>query len=118
MTDKELEIFDGVGEDDGVDFEYEPTVLTLTDEEGNTHELELLDTLEEEDGSRYAALLPYFENPEEVLDDAGELIILKILKDEEDDEQDVLVTIDNEEEFNRVSKVFVDRLSEIYDVEF
>ncbi len=117
MSDKELEIFDGVGEDE-LDFEYEPTILTLTDEEGNTHELELLDTLEEENGNRYAALLPYFENPEEVIDDAGELIILKILKDEEDDEQDVLVTIDNEEEFNRVSKVFVDRLSEIYDVEF
>ena len=116
MSDKELEIFDGVDEED-IDFDYEPTILTLTDEEGNTHELELLDTLEEEDGSRYAALLPYFENPEDVLNDAGELIILKILNDE-DDEQDVLVTIDNEDEFNRVSKVFVDRLSDIYDVEF
>lgn len=101
-----------------LDLQYEPTILSLTDEDGSEHEFELLDTLEEEDGTRYVALVPYFENPEESVEDSGELVILKVSEEEtEDDEEDILMAIEDEEEFDRVSKIFVDRLSELYDFE-
>lgn len=91
------------------EMEYGPDILTLQDEEGVDHEFEVLDTYECDD-ERYLALVPV--ESEESLEEDGELVILKI---ESDDEDEFLSAIEDEDEFNRISAVFMERLEEYYD---
>ena len=73
-------------------------IFTLTDEEGNESEFELLGEMEIDD-STYLALIP--------LDgDEDEYVILKVEVDENGDE--LLVTIDDDDEFDRVADAFED----------
>jgi len=89
---------------------YGDEIFTLTDEDGNESQFELLGS-HEIDGVTYLALVP-LENNEE-----GEYVILKLEKDENGDE--ILVTIDDDDEFDRVADFFEDTFfSEIdYDEE-
>ncbi|MBR2900733.1 MAG: DUF1292 domain-containing protein [Clostridia bacterium] len=73
-------------------------IFTLTDEEGNESEFELLGELTIDD-NKYLALIP--------LDgDEDEYVVLKIEVDENGDE--LLVTIDDDDEFDRVADAFED----------
>ena len=73
-------------------------IFTLTDEEGNESEFELLGELNIDDNT-YLALIP--------LDgDEDEYVILKVEVDENGDE--LLVTIDDDDEFDRVADAFED----------
>ena len=93
---------------------YNPEIFTLTDEEGNEHEFELMDVMEL-DGTTYYALVPYNEEPEAALAEDTELVILK---GGEEDGVDFLTTIDNDEEYDRVGNIFLDRISEMLEGEF
>lgn len=93
--------------------EFGPDILTLVDEEGNEHEFEVVDSLEEGE-QRYLALVPVM-TEEDLEQDDGELVILRATAGEEDDEY--LEPIDDEEEFNRISAIFVERLEEFYEFE-
>ena len=62
---------------------------------------------------RYLALVPVLADDDELLEDAGELVILKVVSDEEGEE--CLEPIDNEEEFNKIAAVFMSRLEEEFD---
>ncbi len=74
-------------------------IFTLTDEDGNESEFELLDELNIDDNV-YLALRP--------LDsDEDEYVILKIETDENGDE--LLVTIDDDDEFESVADAFEDK---------
>lgn len=86
---------------------YESEIYTLTDEEGNELNFELLASLEYE-GEFYKALVPVDENDEEA---SEEYVILKCGVDE--DGEDILETIDDDEEFDRIADIFDDQLSEI-----
>ncbi len=91
--------------------EYTPELYTLEDEDGKEQEFELLDVMEV-DGEKYYALTPYFgEDPQAYLESDGEVVILK-----EDfvDGEPMLVSIDEDEEYERIGKMFLDRLNEIY----
>ena len=79
---------------------YGDEIFTLTDEDGNENEFELLGSTEI-DGCTYLALEPVAENPE------GEYVILKM---EKDGEEDILVTIDDDDEFDRVADYYEDEL--------
>ena len=79
---------------------YGDEIFTLTDEDGNENEFELLGSTEI-DGCTYLALEPVAENPE------GEYVILKM---EKDGEEDILDTIDDDDEFDRVADYFEDEL--------
>lgn len=70
--------------------------IQLVDEEGHEHTFFLVDVLELEDEKKYAILMPAEEEGEE--DETA--LILRWEKDEEG--QDILVEIDDDEEFNRV----------------
>ncbi|MBQ5838091.1 MAG: DUF1292 domain-containing protein [Clostridia bacterium] len=73
-------------------------IFTLTDEEGNESEFELLGELNIDDNT-YLALIP--------LDgDEDEYVILKVEVDENGDE--LLVTIDDDDEFDNVADAFED----------
>ena len=74
--------------------EFNPDIYTLVDEEGVEQTFELLDVMDLED-DRYFALVPYFENPEDMMEDDGELIVLKSQMDENGEE--LMVTIDDED---------------------
>ena len=94
--------------------EPEDTLITLLDEDGKEHEFEHLASLEHE-GATYVALMPSYSDPDEVLDSDGELVILKVEYDE-DAGEDVLAAIEDEDEFNAVSKEFEEMLDDEYDI--
>ena len=76
-------------------------IFTLTDDEGNELEFELIGS-HEIDGVTYLALVPLKDNEE------GEYVILKTQIDENGEE--MLVTIDDDNEFDRIADVFEDML--------
>ncbi len=95
-----------------MDNEYNPDLITVEDESGKKHSFEILDTVEL-NGGRYVALLPVYEEAEELLNDDGELVILKVV---EEGDEDVLVTIDDDDEFNKVATIFEENLSELFEL--
>lgn len=94
--------------------EYTPEIFTLTDEEGNEHEFELMDIMEE-NGTVYYALVPYVEDPEAMIEEDTELVVLKVGEDENGEE--FLATIDNDDEYDRIGKLFIDRISEMLEAD-
>ena len=88
--------------------EYDPEIYTLTDDEGNERHFALLGTLEHE-GAVYKALVPVNEKGEE---ESEEYVILKCGVDE--DGEDVLETIEDDEEFDRIADIFDDEFSDIF----
>jgi uncharacterized protein YrzB (UPF0473 family) len=94
--------------------EKEDAIITLLDEEGKEHQFEHLASLEHED-STYVALVPANEDAEQLLDSDGELVILKVVYDEESGE-DVLEAIEDDDEFNAVSAKFEEMLEDEYDI--
>jgi uncharacterized protein YrzB (UPF0473 family) len=93
--------------------ESDGTLITLLDEEGKEEQFEHLATIEHE-GSSYVALVPYYENPEDLIEDDGELVILKIIADE--DGEEVLVAIEDEKEFNIVADKFEEILEDEFEI--
>ena len=98
-----------------MDSEYNPDIVSVVDEEGKEHVFEELDRIETEDGNRYVALLPMYDDPQDMLDDRGELIILKV--EEDDDGDTYLCPIEDEDEFNEIGQIFEDRLSDLFEIE-
>lgn len=89
--------------------EYTPEIFTLTDEEGNESEFELMDVMEL-DGTIYYALIPYTDDSDAMIEDDTELVVLKV---GEENGEEFLATIDNDEEYDRIGKIFIDRISEM-----
>ena len=88
--------------------EYHPEIYTLTDDDGNELHFALLGTLEHE-GGVYKALVPVNEKGEE---ESEEYVILKCGVDENG--EDILETIEDDEEFDRIADIFDDEFSDIF----
>ncbi len=82
--------------------EFEADILTLTDEEGVEKNFAVIGDMEL-DGNNYLALVPEDE-------EGDEFVILKLAIDEEGHE--MLVTIDDDDEFDKVADAFEDELME------
>ncbi len=95
------------------ELDFGTNVLSLTDEDGIEHEFEILDELDLDD-KHYVALIPANEEDTGDEEDEGQLIVLR---SEEEEGEEYLAYIEDEEEFNRVAALFVERLSEEYDFE-
>lgn len=93
--------------------EYTPEIFTLTDEEGNEHEFELMDVMED-NGTIYYALVPYFEDPDAMIEEDTELVVLKVA---EENGEEFLATIDSDEEYERIGNIFIQRISEMLEGE-
>lgn len=91
--------------------EFNPDLVSVIDENGVEHVFEELDRIET-DTAKYVALLPVYDEAEEILDDDGELIILKVC---EEDGETYLEPIEDDNEFNEIGKIFQERLSELFD---
>lgn len=97
---------------------FTPDLFTLTDEDGKEHVFEFLDSIEI-DGTTYYALTPHYENPNDLLESDGELVILKDdpLNPTDDPENISLVSIDDEDEFNRVGQILLERVNALFEDE-
>jgi len=83
----------------------EERIITLVDENGEEEDYEVIDIVEMED-AQYVVLLAVEENPDEA--NEGEVIILKFGKD--DTGSDILVTIEDDEEWERVADAWEEKL--------
>ena len=87
--------------------EEEISLLSLTDEEGNEVEFELIDSVDYE-GKEYLILLP----PEE---EAAEVVILEV--EPHADGSESYLTVDNEEVLNAVFGIFKERFADFFTFE-
>lgn len=96
------------------EMDYNPDIYTLVDEEGVEQAFELLDVMEL-DNERYFALIPYYDTPEDIIDDDGDLIVLKSQMDENGEE--LMISIDDDDEYQRVGSIFLEKLSQMFEEE-
>ena len=92
--------------------DYGVDIISLSDEEGNEYNFEILDRLETEDGD-YVALLPIYDDPKDTLEDNGELVIMKV---GEEDGEEYYENIEDDEEYDTVADAFIARLQDLYEI--
>ena len=100
---------------------YGPDFITVTDEDGNEFELELIDTLEHE-GVTYYAMFPAVAENEETgepvdVDADDEEYGLVIMKGIEENGEEILSTLDSDEELDTIYNLFMERFFEEEDEE-
>ena len=95
------------------ELEYNPDIITLADDNGKEYSFEVLDAIETDDG-RYLALLPTFEDPKKMLDDSGELVIVKI---GEENGEEFYYEIEDDDEYETIADAFVDRLEDFFEID-
>ena len=95
------------------EYEYNPDLITLTDDDGKEFTFEVLDAIETDIG-RYLALLPTYEDPQKMLDDSGELVIVKV---GEEDGEEYYYEIEDDDEYETVADAFVDRLEDFFEID-
>lgn len=93
--------------------DYDPDLVTLTDDEGKEYNFEVLDAIET-DTDRYLALLPLYDDPQKMLDDSGELVIVKVC---EENGEEFFCEIEDDDEYETVADAFVDRLENFFEIE-
>ena len=96
-----------------MDHEYEADLLTLLDDEGQEHEFEILDIIENDEGCFYA-LLPTFEDPQDQVEADGSYYIFQAF--EEDGEQQ-LAEVEDDELADRLAAEFEKRFDEMFEAE-
>ncbi len=93
--------------------EYGPDFITVTDEDGNDIELELLDALEHNGQTYMAFFLAVPEGADEDSDEYGMVILKSITENGEE----LLSTLDSEEELTEVYDLFMEMLFQDEDEE-
>ena len=88
--------------------EFGPNFVTLTDDEGNDVELEYVDALEY-NGTTYMAFFPVVEEDSEEEENEEEYGLV-ILKSQMENGEEFLVTIDDEEEIDKVYDLFMEQI--------
>ena len=89
-------------------------IVSVVDDDGKEHLFEEIDRIELDDDRRYVALLPIYEDEADLLEDDGEVLILKVI---EEKGETYLVQIEDDAEFNEVGNIIEDRLIEKYEKE-
>ena len=79
--------------------------ISITDDEGNEYELEVLSTLEY-DGNTYLAVIPAEQSLEELQ------LEVSVLKSVEEDGEPILCAIEDEQELETVYNLIMDQLYE------
>lgn len=93
--------------------DYDPDLLTLEDDEGKEHTFEVIDA-SDFNNIRYLAMVPYNEDPGKQLEEDAELLIMRV---EEENDEEYLALVEEEEELNEVAQHFLERLSDVYDID-
>ncbi len=109
MNDMEFELMNE-GEE-----EYTPTIITLTDENDEAYQFEVVDEIEHNE-ERYLAVVEYFDDPQKALEAEPVLIIFRV-GDADEDGLETFDVVDDDEEYFVVAGIFEERLSQYYDME-
>lgn len=104
-----------------MDDSFGPDFITVTDEEGNDFELEMVDSLEH-NGITYYAMFPAVEEDEATgepkdVDADDEEYGLVIMKAIEENGEELLSTLDSDEELDAVYALFMERFFQDEDEE-
>lgn len=91
--------------------EYTPELFELIDSDGNKKNFELIDAAELK-GEQYYAMVPAIED-EDFLNADCDIVILKTICE---DGEEILASIDDDEEFMEVSEFFLQRMEEAMDM--
>ncbi len=93
--------------------EYNPDIVTLTDDDGKEYTFEILDAVET-DEARYLALLPVHDDPQKLLSDDGELVIVRV---NEEDGEEFFEEIEDDDEYETIADAFIDRLQDVFEID-
>lgn len=88
---------------------FAPDVLTVTDGSGQERQFEILDRIDGRDGESCLAVVPIYENKEDILSDIGDFDIVKL---KEEDGGFVLTAVEDTDEFDSLHKRFEKRIDE------
>lgn len=94
---------------------YEPDIISVNDEDGNEILFELLERYETDDDV-YVAITEYRDDNEDIVEADFEVIILKVVTDDNGDEY--LEEIQDEMEYEQVSDILMSKVEEKFDVEY
>ena len=94
---------------------YEPDIISVTDEDGNEILFELLERYETDDDV-YVAITEYRDDAEEIVEADYEVIILKVVED--NDGNEYLEEIQDDMEYEQVSDILMGLVEQKYDVEY
>lgn len=94
---------------------YEPDIISVNDEDGNEILFELLERYETDDDV-YVAITEYSDDDEDIVEADFEVIILKVVTDDNGDEY--LEEIQDEMEYEQVSDILMSKVEEKFDVEY
>lgn len=94
---------------------YEPDIISVNDEDGNEILFELLERYETDDDV-YVAITEYRDDDEDIVEADFEVIILKVVTDDNGDEH--LEEIQDEMEYEQVSDILMSKVEEKFDVEY
>ena len=89
----------------------ESDYITLTDEDGNDINFEVIAQCEKNDNT-YFAMIPVEDDKKESENDICEYIVLKLV---EEDGEEVLVTVDDDDELDDIADYFDDLFSQEID---
>ena len=93
-----------------MDNEYEADLLTLVDDEGQEHEFEIIDGLENDDG-HFMALVPTQQDADEVASDAETYYIFEVI---EEDGEEQLQEVEDDALLDKLAEIFENRFNEAY----
>lgn len=93
---------------------YEPDIISVTDDDGNEILFELLERYENDNGV-YVAINEYRDDAEDIVEADYEVIILKVAEENGDE---YLEEIEDEAEYNEVSEILMNKIEQQYDVEY
>ena len=93
---------------------YEPDIISVTDDDGNEILFELLERYENDNGV-YVAITEYRDDAEDIVEADYEVIILKVAEENGDE---YLEEIEDEAEYNEVSEILMNKIDQQYDVEY
>ena len=91
---------------------FEPDLISLTDDDGKEYQFEILDQIEYND-EHYLALMPKYDDPKEMLDSDGELVVLKVIVE---GDEELFEEIEDDEEYEDVAGIFIERLQDLFDI--
>ena len=89
--------------------EFGNNYVVLTDEDGNEVEFEHIDTVEV-DGQTYLAFIP----AELSVEDEAEVVILKVI---EENGEEILASVEDEDEADKIFDIVMERVEDMYEDE-
>lgn len=89
---------------------FEADLITLIDDEGQEHEFEIIDELENDDG-HFMALVPTQQDPEEMASEAETYYIFEVI---EEDGEEQLQEVEDDNLLDKLADIFESRFNEAY----